>query len=138
MDVARRGEEVPVNAIGTERGDRPREGQNRSVVASIQDHGDPGAPDRVNCDPPGLDTTFRQGVDHEPAEQILAHHADQSRAQSESRGAAGDDAPRAADGEFCPLEQPLGLPEPRLDVLAGEDQIGVAVTEDDQVEGGQP
>jgi hypothetical protein len=95
-----------------------------------------GRPVRVDEHAAGVDAPLPQRLEHEPAEHVVADDGGEHRPEPEPRGAAREDRARTADREACLLHQLLDLPERGLDVLPGEDQVRVAVAEDEHVEVG--
>ena len=106
----------------------------RAVVRTGEHHGHPRRPVGVDDEAGEVHATELELVAHEAAERVVAHDAAEPDDEAEPGRAAREDRPRTADGEASPLDEPLGLPERRLDI-ADKHEVGVRVTEDEEVEG---
>ena len=111
----------------------PGIGQDGAVGAASQDDAQPGRHVRIDDHAGRVDPRSFEGVDHEAAEDVGADLADDGGAQAEARGAAGEDCRRAADDQAGIADQLLHLAEDRRHV-AGEDEIGVDLTDGHDVE----
>ena len=121
-------------AAGLERRDRSRKREDRPVLIAGQNHAEAGAGTRVDDESRGLDASLAQRLDHEAPELIIPEHPDNRGPQPEAGRSAGHDRAGPADREIGRIDQSLGLPEDRLHRATAEDQVGVAVPEDEQVE----
>ncbi len=81
-----------------------------------------------------IDAVGVEAVQHEPAEQVVTDHADERHLQPQTRSGAGGDHARAAEREGGRVNEHLLLPEPDPGDAA-HDHIGVALAEDEQVDG---
>ena len=89
---------------------------------------------RVDRHPRDVDAARGELLEHRPAEQIVADHPADRDPQPQPGGGARGDRARPADRERRLVDEPLRLPERRHDVAAAQDQVGVHVAKDDQVE----
>ena len=136
MQVPGAADQIRVDVVGGEVANGAGVGQDRPVIGPGEDDGY--ARGRARTDPAigHVHSPLREGGQHELAERIGAHRGDQRRAQPEPRGAARDDGGGTADHEVGVVDQSLHLPESGRHVLPGKDEVGVAVPDDEQVEGG--
>ena len=135
MDVSRTAQKVLVDHRGRERVDAAREGDDGAVVAARQGDGEPRGEIIANADAAQVDTTASQLLEHEASRGVGADHAGESGAQAEPRRRAGHDAGRAAHGEGSALDELLGLPVGELPRRAVQHDVGVGVTDDQQIAG---
>jgi hypothetical protein len=81
-----------------------------------------------------VDSPTRQRVEHEPAESVVADNAHQGRPQAEPGCTRGSDGRRAARHQPGAVDQPVDLVEDDLEPAGGEDEIGVAIADNEQIE----
>ena len=76
----------------------------------------------------------RHLVEHEPPERVVADDPAEGDPQLESRRATGEDRRRAADGHHDRADDPLDLAEDGHRVRIGDDDIGVDLADDEDVD----
>jgi hypothetical protein len=81
-----------------------------------------------------VDAASGERVEHETTEQIVADDAGERGSEPEARRPARGDPAGSPDRELRGVDEVLDLSEDRLDFLAGEDQVRIAVAEHDEIE----
>src|SRR5204862_7888788 len=114
--------------------DRSGSRQHRAIPRLGEHDRDARWPVGVDEDAARVDAALLQGLEHEPAEHVVADDGGEHGSEPEARGAAREDRSGAADREARRLGELLHLPERGLHVPPGEDEVRVAVAEDEDVE----
>ena len=126
-------DEIQVDLVEAQRADGAQVRQQGTVVPPRQDDRQPGLERRVAHHPADVDAARGHGVQHETAEIVVAHFADEGDAQPQPRRAAGENGRRPADRERGVVQDLLHLTIRRRH-LAAQHQVGVDVAHDDDVE----
>jgi hypothetical protein len=133
VQVAALAQQVVAHLAGAQAGDGAGVGQDGAVGAAAQDHAQPGAQKRVDQHGGNVYAAGCHGVQHEAPEEVVAHHADESHAQSQAGCAAGEDRRRSADRQRHAFDQRLLLPKADHQVWIRQDQVGVDLPGDEDI-----
>ncbi len=133
VDVRGGCEELGVDGSRAKVSDRSLVGQDRAIVGAREHDGEPRR--AIGCDdePFHVHAPAVELVAHEATEEVVADDTAEGNAESEASGAARHDRPGAADREMGAVQEPLPLPERRLDVPR-QHEVGVRVAEDQEVD----
>lgn len=113
---------------------RAEVGEDRAVLAPVEDHGESGRDRAVGDDPAGLDAEVAQLVAHEASEGVLTHQPGDRGPQPETRTPGGEDRTRAAEREGRALDEALDLSESWGQVGSGEHEVGIELPEHQDVQ----
>ena len=134
MDVASAGEDLAVEVTDRELGDRALVGDDRSVAVALQDDGHSGGHVTIDSHSADVDPVARQLVHAEPSVGVIADEAAERNPQAETRRRACRDRRRPAQAEVGPVDQRFALTEPDLQVRRRQDEVGVEVPDDGDVD----
>ena len=84
--------------------------------------------------PAYVDAAFAERVAHELPEHVIPDHPHEGGAKSQSGSSGREDAAGPADHQVGAVHEALDLTERRLYLVPGQDQVRVAVAEDNDVE----
>ena len=136
VDVARAGEHGVRHVRAPQRADQPGVRERGPVAVLADEHdAEPGPAAGHQPDRGGVDVARGQLLHAEAAEQVVGRHAGVGDAEPEPRGAARGDGARGAEHEVGGADELLGLAEGGDDVAAADDEVGVELADDEEVEG---